>query len=126
MNSKGGSLIEIMVALTILSTVLVALGGLMFQVGRHTRMSARETYQAAAIQQAAAYIQALPWDAVDGAAGCKTDSTGLLEYNQCIAVADSGNFKLVTLIVSPTGIFVGRPDTVTLYRHKPRGVSLLR
>ncbi len=126
MKSKGISLIEVMVALTILSTVLVALGGLMFQVGRHTRMSARETYQAAAIQQAAAHIQTLPWDAINGATGCKTDSTGRLEYDRCIAVADSGNFKLVTLIVSPTGTFVGRPDTVTLYRHEPRRVSLLR
>lgn len=126
MNSKGISLIEVMVALTILSTVLVALGGLMFQVGRHTRMSARQTYQAAAVQQGAAYVQALPWNAIDGAAGCRTDSTGLLAYRRCVAVADSGNFKLVTLIVSPTGIFVSRPDTVSLYRHKPRGASLLR
>ena len=126
MNSKGVSLIEIMVALTILSTVLVALGGLMFQVGRHTRTSARETYQAAAIQQGAAYIGALPWSAIDAAAGCTTHTTGLLEYGQCISVADSGNTKFVTLIVTPTGTFVGTPDTVTSYRHKPRGASLLR
>ncbi len=126
MNSKGVSLIEVMVALTILSSVLVALGGLMFQVGRHTRTSARETYQAAALQQGAAYIDALPWNAIDAAAGCTTDTTGLLEYRQCIAVANSGNYKSVTLIVTPRGNFAGTPDTVTVYRHRPRGVSLLR
>jgi prepilin-type N-terminal cleavage/methylation domain-containing protein len=125
-NSKGVSLIEVMVALTILSTVLVALGGLMFQVGRHTRTSARQTYQAAALQQGAASIEALPWSAIDAAAGCTSDTTGLLEYSQCIAVADSGNTKFVTLIVTPTGTFVGAPDTVSVYRHKPRGASLLR
>ncbi len=126
MNSKGVSLIEVMVALTILSTVLVALGGLMFQVGRHTRTSARQTYQTAALQQGAASIEALPWSAIDAAAGCTTDTTGLLEYSQCIGVADSGNTKFVTLIVTPTGTFVGAPDTVSVYRHKPRGASLLR
>ena len=79
MNSRGISLIEIMVALTILSTVLVALGGLMFQVGQQTRTSARETYQAAAMQQGAAYVGSLSWTELDGAAGCTSDTTGLME-----------------------------------------------
>lgn len=126
MNSRGVSLVEVMVALTILSSVLVALGGLMFQVGRQTRVSARETYQAAAIQQGAAYMEALPWNDIDGAAGCTTDSTGLLEYRRCIAVTSAGNSKRATVIVSPLGAFAGAPDTITVYRHRPRAVSLLR
>ena len=115
-----------MVALTILSSVLVALGGLMFQVGRHTRTSARQTYQAAALQQGAAYIQSLPWADLDAAAGCTTDSTGLLEYNRCISVADAGRTKSVMLVVSPTGVFIGAPDTVVVFRHQPRGASPFR
>ena len=126
MNSKGISLIEVMIALTILSTVLVALGGLMFQVGRHTRTSARQTYQAAALQEGAAYIQSLPWGSIDAAAGCTSDSTGLLAYSRCIAVADSGTTKFVTLIVTPTGALTGPPDTISFYRHRSRGVSVLR
>ena len=126
MNSKGVSLIEIMIAITILSSVLVALGGLMFQVGRHTRISARETYQAAALQEGAAYIQSLPWSDLDAAAGCTTDSTGLLEYGRCISVADTGRTKYVTLIVSPTGVFIGAPDTVVVFRHRPRGSVIFR
>ncbi len=126
MNSRGISLIEVMIALTILSSVLVALGGLMFQVGRHTRISARETYQAAALQQGAAYIQSLPWTDLDDAAGCTTDSMGLLEYGRCISVAITGRTKLVTLIVSPTGPFSGAPDTVVVYRHRPRGAAVFR
>ncbi len=126
MNSRGISLIEIMVALTILSSVLVALGGLMFQVGQQTRTSARETYQAAAMQQGAAYVSSLSWTEIDGAAGCTSDTTGLMEYNQCISVSGSSNDKLITLIVTPTGVFAGTPDTLTMYRHKPRGISLLR
>jgi prepilin-type N-terminal cleavage/methylation domain-containing protein len=126
MNTKGVSLVEVMVALAILSSVLVALGGLMFQVGRQTRISARETYQAAAMQQEAAHIEALPWSEIDGAAGCTTDSTGLLEYRQCVAVTSSANSKQVTVIVAPSGAFAGAPDTITVYRHRPRAVSLLR
>ena len=105
-----------MVALTILSSVLVALGGLMFQVGRYTRTSARATYQTAALQEGAAYVQSLPWTNVDGAAGCTTESTGMLDYSRCISVADTGRTKFVTLIVSPTGPFLGAPDTVVVVR----------
>ncbi len=126
MNSRGFSLIEIMVALTILSSVLVAMAGLMFQVGQQTRTSARETYQTAAIQQGAAYVSALSWANIDDAVGCTSDTTGLMEYNQCISVSGSGDDKLITLIITPTGVFAGRPDTLTVYRHKARGVSLLR
>ena len=126
MNSRGISLIEIMVALTILSSVLVALGGLMFQVGQQTRTSARQTYQAAAMQQGAAYVSSLSWTEIDGAAGCTSDTTGLMEYNRCISVAGAGNDKLITIIVTPTGVFAGTPDTLTVYRHNARGVSLLR
>lgn len=126
MNSKGTSLIEVMIALTILSSVLVALGGLMFQVGRHTRTSARQTYQAAALQEGAAYIQSLPWGSIDDAAGCTSDSTGLLAYSRCIAVADSGTTKFVTIIVTPTGALTGPPDTISLHRYRSPGVSVLR
>ena len=113
--------------MTILSVVLVALGGLMFQVAEHTRSSAAATYRAAAAQKGAARIQALPWDDIVGAAGCTSDSSGLMAYDRCISVMDSTDtIKRVTLVISPTGALIARPETVMVYRNKGRAPSPFR
>ena len=78
------------------------------------------------MQQGAAYVGSLTWTEIDGAAGCTSHTTGLMEYNRCMSVSSTGNDKLITLIVTPTGVFAGTPDTLTVYRHNARGVSLLR
>ena len=85
-SEAGVSLIEIMIALTLLTTVLVALGGLMFQAARHTRQSAAVAYRSAASTSAAAWVQALPWDSIAGAVGCTSDSSGALAYDRCVSV----------------------------------------
>ena len=125
-NRNGFSLIEVMIAMTILSVVLIALGGLMFQVAEQTRTSAKATYRAAATQKTAAYIQALPWDSIDGASGCTADSSGLMAYDRCISVIDStARIKRVTLVIASTGVFAALPETLMVYRVKGR-VPFLR
>jgi hypothetical protein len=116
-----------MVALTILSVVLMALGGLMFQVARQTRGSAATTYRSAAMQRAAAYVQGLPWTGIDPAIGCRADSSGQLEYNRCISVMDSTpRLKRITVVISPTGVLTALPDTLVVYRYRGRPDSPLR
>jgi len=123
-NRNGFSLIEVMIALTILSVVLISLGGLMFQVAEHTRTSAKATLRAAAAQKTAAYIQELPWGNIDGASGCTADSSGLMAYDRCISVIDSTTeIKRVTLVISPTGVFTALPETLMVYRNRGREVS---
>ena len=127
LDRSGMSLIEVVIALTIMSIALIALGGLMFQVAQQTRDSAAATYRTAAAQRGSSWIQALPWDSLKGAAGCTADSCGSLAYNRCITVADSTvTVKLVTMVITPTGVFTARPDTLTVYRNKPRGASVFR
>ncbi len=65
LDAAGVSLIEIMLALTIMATALLAIGGLMFQVARHAEQSTVATYRSAAVTSAAAWVQALPWDSLD-------------------------------------------------------------
>ena len=114
-----------MIALSILSVVLLALGGLMFDIARHTRRSTAVTYRSAALETATSWIQGLPWDSIPGALGC-TDSltTGLLEYTRCVElVTGSPNSRLTRIIISPTGVLQARPDTVTVERTKARSSS---
>ena len=127
LSEAGISLIEIMIALSILAVVLTSLGGLMFQMARHTRQSAAVAYRSAAATSAATWIQGLPWDSIDGAVGCTADTSGLLTYDRCTSVDDvSSTLKRVTVAISSTGPLVVLPDSVVVERTKPRLPSTLR
>ena len=126
-NRNGFSLIEVVIALSILSVVIMGLSGLMFQVAHHTRNSAKALYRTAAVQKGAAHIAALPWDQIDGAAGCTADSSGQMAYNRCISVNDSTLWiKRVTLVIAPTGVLTAPPETLLIYRNRGRTPSPLR
>ena len=124
-NSRGLSLIEVVVAITILSIVVMALGGLMFQVARHTRASAGVAYRSAASESAASWLHGLPWDSIPAAVGC-TDSltTGLLEYTRCVVLlTNTPRYRLARITISPTGVLLPSPDTITVERTKTRSAS---
>lgn len=125
-SRAGVSLVELVVALGILSTVLVALGGLMFQAARHTRTSAGVAYRSAASTAAGAWAQALPWDSLDNAVGCLDDTISVFPYTRCTTVTDpNARLKRLTIVISPTGVLSPRPDTVIVDRNKPRYRSTL-
>lgn len=113
------TLIEVMVALGILSVVLMSLGGLMYEIARQTRRSALATYRAAASRSASSWIQLLPFDSLDNAIGCTADSVGILEYNRCVTLSNvSGTRKSITIVIQPTGNLITTPDTQVLERAR--------
>jgi type II secretory pathway pseudopilin PulG len=123
-REAGISLLEVLVALGILSAVLIALGGLMFQVARNTRQSAVVGYRSAAITSASAWAGGLEWDSIDGSIGCTSDSSGLMAYTRCLTVANpTTRTKELTVVVSPFGALIALPETVVVHRSKPRLVS---
>ena len=124
-NNRGLSLIEVVVAITILSVVVMALGALMFQIARHTRASAGVAYRSAASESAASWLHGLPWDSLPGAVGC-TDSltTGLFEYTRCVdLLANTPRYRLARITISPTGVLQPSPDTISVERTKTRSAS---
>ena len=126
-NKKGLSLIEVVIAITILSVVVLALGTLMFQIARHTRASAGISYRSAASESAASWLHVLPWDSIPSSVGC-TDSlsTGLLEYTRCvILLTNTPRYRLARITISPTGILqtTVSPDTITVERTYTRSTS---
>jgi Tfp pilus assembly protein PilV len=117
-GEAGISLIEIVMALGILTVVLISLGGVMFQVARYTQHSAEATNRSAAITSAVAWAQALPWDSIAGAVGCVSDTTGTVGYVRCTTVSTlSPQLRTIDVVVTPA---TGRPDTVEVTRVKPR------
>jgi type II secretory pathway pseudopilin PulG len=118
------TLLEVIVALGILSMVLLALAGLMFDVSLGTRSSAALSYRSAASQMAQAWIAALPWDSIDTAVGCSAGTTGQLLYSRCVTVQNlSGGRKRVTIVITPTGTLTAPPDTIVVDRAKPLPLS---
>jgi prepilin-type N-terminal cleavage/methylation domain-containing protein len=124
MGERGVGLIEIMVAITILSIVLLALGSLMFQATRDMNRSGAVAYRSAAQQSAAAWANGVPWDSLHappgGPVGCVTDTAGLLTYTRCTTLFTMSNkLKRLTVVITPTGRLIVPPDTVAVDRNKP-------
>lgn len=129
-SEAGISLVEVMVALTILSVVLISLAGLMFHVARQTRMSAASTYRAAAVQRASAWVESLPWDSIapgGPAVGCTAGLSGPMTYNRCVTIVDETPYmRRVNVVISPTGPLAVRPDTLEVLRNRRRQASFIQ
>lgn len=123
-SERGVSLVEILLAMTILSTVLIALAGLMYQIARQNHRSGAVGYRSAATMTAAAWARALPWDSIDAQVGCRADSSGLLAYSRCTFVQDAApQLKQITVVISATGQIAVQPETIVVNRPKPRPPS---
>lgn len=129
-NEAGISLVEVMVALTILSVVLISLGGLMFHVARQARMSAASTYRAAAVQRASAWVESLPWDSLapaGPAVGCEAGVSGPMTYDRCVTIVDQTPYmRRVNVVISPTGALAVQPDTLEVLRNRRRQASFIQ
>lgn len=125
-QEAGVTLVEIIVALGILSIVLMSLGGLMFQMSVQTRRSTALAFLSAAKQSAQTRVEGLPWDSISSPTnlGCTTDTTGQLIYSRCTTVTDvTSKLKRVRVVLTPTGNLTGPPDTVVVERTKPQSYS---
>jgi hypothetical protein len=127
----GVGLVEIMLALTILSVVLMSLGGLMFQVARATRVSGQVAFRAAAVQSAAGWAQSIPWDSIPTQVGWSpNDTIGQLVFQRYLNYADFPTYRVLTVVIRPEPSVVSsasvRPDTVTVVRARPRSTAPLK
>ena len=123
---RGVSLLEVVVALAILSVVLLSLSGIVWQMGRHSRISGAVGARSAALESAVSLAQAVRWDSLLAMVGCSADSSGQLAYTRCFEVTTlSPSLKEVRVIVTPTGATAVIPETLTVQRTRPRSRSPL-
>ena len=126
-SARGISLIEVMVALAILSTVLLSLTGLMWQMGRNARDSSAVTMRTGTLESATSLAYGLSWDSLPTIVGCSADTTAALIYTLCYEVQDlTPQVRQVRVIVAPTSPPGLTADTITLRRAKGRQVSPLK
>ncbi|MGH7551687.1 MAG: type IV pilus modification PilV family protein [Longimicrobiales bacterium] len=120
MKSRSGvTLVEVIVAMTLLAVILTSLASVTFQAARRTSVVAAEGYRQGVLVQELNRVTALPWANLPGIAGCTTVSGGTFPHTRCIAVTTVSNtIRRVRLIVTPAQPRV-RPDTVIFDRANP-------
>ena len=111
----GFTLIEVVVAMVLLSIVLTMLAT--FSMGTATQLvnlSRGDVRQAVTLREVNR-LAALPYDQLPGAAGCRTDTIANLGHTSCVTVVNGNKNRTVQLVVTPqwSGIYA---DTVVLQR----------
>lgn len=120
-RERGVSLIEVMIALAILSVVVLSLMGIMWQMGRHNRIAGGVGARSAAVESAASLALAVRWDSLTALVGCSADSSTGFWYTRCFEVQNLGpSLRQVRVIVSPAVATLLKPETVTVQRSRPR------
>ena len=98
LNSKGFTLIEVLVSLVILAISLLALAGLMTTSTRNTASGGRLTEAATFAQDKLEELRAIKWDDVLTNSDSVTGSTGIT-YTRSWEIVDTGTLKDIVIII---------------------------
>ncbi len=116
-RKRGGFvLLEVIVAMIILSIVLSSLAALMFRVSRGAFLSTGGAYRNGVLLQEVNRLEALPYDSL--ALGTTTSSVSALPYphtTQITITNPATNQKLVKILITPTNALYRR-DSVLFIR----------
>lgn len=124
-SRPGVSLVEVLVAITLMAVVLSGLGGLAFTASRQTVGLTNSNLRQGILAQEVNRLTAWPFDDLTGLAGCTTVTTGTFPHQRCITVASvNSTRRVVRVIVTPSQPGM-RPDSVTLERTRPPVGSVL-
>ena len=98
-ESRGFTLIEILIALVILSVSLLALAGLMITTTRNTASGGHVTEAATLAQDRLEELRATRWDNVVSGQDQRVGSTGIA-YARNWNVVQNGNLRTITVTIN--------------------------
>lgn len=96
MKSKGFTLIEILVALVILSIAFLALAGLVVQTTKNNSFGGRMTEAATFAQDKLEELRAVSWVTITPGSDRMMGANGI-DYGRTWNVATNGNLKTITI-----------------------------
>lgn len=122
-RDAGFMLVEVVVAMLLLTVAVLALGVMMVRISRTSSASAAAIYTAGAGAAEASRIASLPFDSLAAlGTGCVTVNTPPQPYQRCTVVNNvSSKVKSVRIVVTPSGNTLLHPDTFTVVRTKSGG-----
>jgi prepilin-type N-terminal cleavage/methylation domain-containing protein len=102
--SRGFTLIEVMVTITIVAVGILVLGGMLLRSSRTAEATAAVSYQTAQLADQAARLDALPFDQLAAGTTCDTVAGSQLPRIRCsIITSVSTKVKQVIVRVTPIG-----------------------
>ncbi len=116
----GFTLIEIMVAMTLLSITLVSLAAWTYHVARRSVNSAAVAYRTAALTEQVGRLTVLPFDNLDAEhnwVSCQQITAPPFPHTRCIKVTGTGNVRDVLVKIIPDNTQF-RPDSLLLQRTR--------
>jgi Tfp pilus assembly protein PilV len=118
-NREGTSLVELLVAMTLLGVVMTSLAGLTFDTARRSVIVAGNGYMQGVVTAQTNRLAAMQFANLPAAAGCTNVTTGVFPHRRCITVADISHIRRdIQMIILPSqrGLL---PDTTKLVRWNP-------
>jgi prepilin-type N-terminal cleavage/methylation domain-containing protein len=113
----GFTLVEVVVAMVILSVVLVGLAAQTLHTATFTLMAQGADQRESLLTQQANLLAAVPYANLGTYAGCTTVTTAPFPHTRCVTLtALAGNVNRVTIVVTPTLANRWAPDTVIIDR----------
>lgn len=124
-NRRGVSLIEVMVAVTLLGLIATVHTVVTMRYALRNRIAAIGVNRAAAVSNAVDLYTTMPFASIAGNTGCTTITTPpAYPHTRCVTTtAVTGVITRVQIIITPTNTAF-RPDTVALDRSAPPAGSL--
>ncbi|MEX2282863.1 MAG: prepilin-type N-terminal cleavage/methylation domain-containing protein [Gemmatimonadota bacterium] len=114
----GFTLVEVVVAMMILSVVMVSLAGLTFQTAQRAISSQGIDQRQAVMMQQANMLAAVPYDSLGNYTGCTTVTTPFA-YTRCVTMTTPvTDVRRMTVIVTPTMNNKWAPDTMQVEKSK--------
>jgi prepilin-type N-terminal cleavage/methylation domain-containing protein len=116
-SAAGFSLVEIMVAMLILSLTALSLAPLMLRASRTGKAAEAMLYEQAVLSTEVGRLNALPFDQLSTGTTCLTTSTLPLPHTRCTTVTSVySNVYSVMVVVTPSDSARLKPDSVTFNR----------
>lgn len=123
---RGSTLIEIMIAMTVMVIALTGLAGMTVQAGRRSVMLAAAGGRTAVQTRVVDQLMVLPFSSLPSKVGCTTVTTAPFPHRRCISVADvSFRQRRVTVVFTPANNLL-RTDSLVFERSKGVPSSPLR
>jgi prepilin-type N-terminal cleavage/methylation domain-containing protein len=116
-SSRGFTLIEVMVSVTILAVGTLVLGSLLARSARTAEAASAVSYQTAIMAASLGRLDALPFDQLAAGTTCDTVTTSPLPRIRCTTITNvSTKVRQVKVKVSPIGNPLVLPDSVIFDR----------
>jgi prepilin-type N-terminal cleavage/methylation domain-containing protein len=120
LESRGFTLIEVMVSITILAVGIMVLGGLLLKSSRTAEAASSLSYQTTLMAKEVSYYDALPFDQLVAGNTCTTTTTHPLPNTLCVTITTvSAKIKQVKIRLRPTDTSI--PADSTMFERSKSG-----